>query len=125
MDPAELLRRLTINDVRVDDGRGLEPTVLSARERALVRLAAAVAVGAACPTFGAEIDTAVEAGVDASEVADVLAAVAPVVGLPSVVAAAPRVALGLGLEPIDGWGDAEGQGAGADRSGHRGLPPSG
>ncbi|WP_454728260.1 carboxymuconolactone decarboxylase family protein [Cellulosimicrobium protaetiae] len=108
MDHAEVLRRLTINDERVADGAGLGDDALTGRDRALVRIAAAVAVGASVPTYGAEIDGAVEAGVDAAEVVGVLAAVVPVVGLPTVVAAAPRVALALGLEPVEGWGDADG-----------------
>ena len=107
VDHAEVLRRLTINDERVADGAGLGDDALSGRDRALVRIAAAVAVGASVPTYGAEIDGAVEAGVDAAEVVGVLAAVVPVVGLPTVVAAAPRVALALGLEPVEGWGDAD------------------
>lgn len=108
MDHAEVLRRLTINDERVADGAALGDDALSARDRALVRIAAAVAVGASVPTYGAEIDAAVEAGIDPAEVVGVLAAVVPVVGLPTVVAAAPRVALALGLEPVEGWDDAGG-----------------
>ncbi|MDF2806350.1 MAG: hypothetical protein K0S43_1296 [Cellulosimicrobium sp.] len=110
VDHAEVLRRLTINDERVADGAGLGDDALSGRDRALVRIAAAVAVGASVPTYGAEIDGAVEAGVDAAEVVGVLAAVVPVVGLPTVVAAAPRVALALGLEPVEGWDDEDGTG---------------
>ena len=105
MDHEELLRRLTINDLRIDDGRGLECETFSPRDRALARLAAAVAVGAPDATYGAEVDAAVAAGIGAAEVVDVLVAVAPVVGLPTVVAAAPRVASALGLEPVEGWGD--------------------
>ena len=51
------------------------------------------------------MDAAVAAGVGAAELVDVLVAVAPVVGLPTVVAAAPRVASALGLEPVEGWDD--------------------
>ncbi|MBN0038760.1 carboxymuconolactone decarboxylase family protein [Cellulosimicrobium cellulans] len=107
MDHAELLRLLTVNDERVADRGDLGEDALTGRDRALVRIAAAVAVGASVPTYGAEIDDAVEAGVDPAEVVAVLAAVVPVVGLPTVVAAAPRVALALGLEPVEGWDDAE------------------
>jgi len=103
VDHAELLRRLTINDARVDDGRGLSPEVLSPSSLALVRLAALVAVGGRSPSYGAEVDAALAAGVSAAEVVDVLCAVAPVVGLPNVVTAAPRIALALGLEPLEGW----------------------
>ncbi|WP_264030968.1 carboxymuconolactone decarboxylase family protein [Cellulosimicrobium sp. SH8] len=106
MDHAEVLRRLAVNDESVVDGGATGDDALSGRDRALVRIAAAVAVGASVPTYGAEIDGAVEAGVDAAEVVGVLMAVVPVVGLPTVVAAAPRVALALGLEPVEGWDDA-------------------
>lgn len=119
VDHAEVLRRLTINDERVADGAALGDDALSGRDRALVRIAAAVAVGASVPTYGAEIDAAVEAGIDPAEVVGVLAAVVPVVGLPTVVAAAPRVALALGLEPVEGWDDAD---AAADDAAAEGAP---
>lgn len=101
MDYGELVRRLTVNDARLTDGRDLEPDVLSPRTLALVRLAAVVAVGGSDPTYGAEVDAALGAGVSAAEVVDVLAAVAPIVGMPTVVAAAPRVAAALGIEAFD------------------------
>lgn len=104
-DYAEQLRRLTINDARLDDGRGLPAAALPPRTLALLRLAALVGVGGAGPSFGAEVEAAVGAGASARDVVDVLTAVAPVVGLPQVVAAAPWVALGLGLEPVEGWDD--------------------
>ncbi|MBD5785616.1 carboxymuconolactone decarboxylase family protein [Cellulosimicrobium terreum] len=108
MDYAETLRRLMINDARIVDGRGLDPEALPPRTLALVRLAALVAVGGSEPTYGTEIDAAVGAGVSAAEVVDVLCAVVPIVGLPNAVAAAPRVALALGLEPVEGMWDEAG-----------------
>jgi 4-carboxymuconolactone decarboxylase len=107
VDHVERLQRLTINDPRIEDGRGLEPDELAPRALALVRLAALIAVGGAEPTYGAEVDAAVGAGVSAAEIVDVLSAVIPIVGLPNVVAAAPKLALALGLEPVEGlWEDA-------------------
>ena len=100
MDYTDRLLRLAINDVRLDEG-GVEPEVLDAKVVALVRLAALIAVGGAVPTYGAEVDDAVSAGASPGEIVDVLAAVIPIVGLPSVVAAAPKVALGLGYDPFD------------------------
>lgn len=118
MDHAELLRRLTINDARLEDGRGVAPAVLSPREVALVRLAALVAVGGREPSFGGEVDAALGAGVPAPDLVDVLPAVVPIVGLPPVVAAAPRVAVALGLEPVEGWeDDLDGGPGGATRGG--------
>nr|WP_194720132.1 carboxymuconolactone decarboxylase family protein [Cellulosimicrobium arenosum] len=107
-----------INDARIEDGRGLEPEVLDPRTLALVRLAALVAVGGADPTYGAEVDAAVGAGASAAEVVDVLCAVVPIVGLPNAVAASPKVALALGLEPVEGmWDDgAPGAAGGPGRS---------
>jgi len=120
VDYAELLQRLTINDPRVEDGRALAPSVLAPRTLALVRLAALVAVGGSEPTYGAEVDAAVGAGASADEVVDVLSAVVPLVGLPNVVAAAPKVALALGLEPVEGlWDDAA---PGARPAGTRAAP---
>jgi len=100
LDYTDRLLRLAINDVRLDEG-GVEPEVLDAKVVALVRLAALIAVGGAVPTYGAEVDHAVSAGATTAEIVDVLAAVIPIVGLPSVVAAAPKVALGLGYDPFD------------------------
>jgi 4-carboxymuconolactone decarboxylase len=70
--------------------------VLDPKTRTLVRLAAMIAVGAAGPSFGAQVDTAVSSGATAAEIVDVLISVVPIVGYPSVVAAAPELALALG-----------------------------
>ena len=104
MDYMERLRRLAINDARIaddhDDGLGvvgeLDPKTL-----ALVRLAALVAVGGAVPSYGAQADAAVSAGATAAEIVDVLFGVLPIVGLPRVVAAAPKLALALGYDTDD------------------------
>jgi alkylhydroperoxidase/carboxymuconolactone decarboxylase family protein YurZ len=75
--------------------------VLDPKTLELVRLAALVAVGGAAPSYGAQADSAVSAGATAAEIVDVLVGVIPVVGLPCVVAAAPKLALALGCD-IDG-----------------------
>ncbi len=78
-----------------------------------MRLAALVAVGGPGPSFRAEADAAISAGATAGEIVDVLVGVTGVVGLPSVVAAAPRLALALGydiddaLERTRPWSDYE------------------
>ena len=106
MDYTERLRRLAINDARFTDGGGrdLETQELNPKTLALVRLAALVAVGGAGPSYGAQADAAVGAGATAAEIVDVLVGVVPVVGLPSVVAAAPKLAMALGYDIEDGAG---------------------
>ena len=106
MDYTERLRRLAINDARFTDGDGrdLETQELNPKTLALVRLAALVAVGGAGPSYGAHADAAVGAGATAAEIVDVLVGVVPVVGLPSVVAAAPEAGDGARVRHRDGAG---------------------
>jgi alkylhydroperoxidase/carboxymuconolactone decarboxylase family protein YurZ len=96
------LRRLSLNDAGFSDGsashHSLDPEALDAKSLALVRLAALIAVGGAVPSFGAQVDTAVAAGASATEIVDVLVGVVPALGLPCVVAAAPKLALALGYD---------------------------
>jgi 4-carboxymuconolactone decarboxylase len=99
MDYAERLRRLVINDACfAEGGAGVEPRDLDPKTLALVRLAALVAVGGAVPSYGAHADAAVNAGATTAEIVDVLVGVIPVVGLPAVVATAPKLALALGYD---------------------------
>jgi 4-carboxymuconolactone decarboxylase len=102
VDYAERLRRLVINDACFagggTGGTGVEPRDLDPKTLALVRLAALVAVGGAVPSYGAHADAAVNAGATAAEIVDVLVGVIPVVGLPAVVATAPKLALALGYD---------------------------
>jgi 4-carboxymuconolactone decarboxylase len=102
LDHTEQLRRLAINDTGFADhylrgadagSAGLDPKTL-----ALVRLAALIAVGGSGPSFGAHADAAVSAGASAPEIVDVLVGVVPTVGLPRVVAAAPKVGMALGYD---------------------------
>jgi 4-carboxymuconolactone decarboxylase len=111
LDHTELLRRLSVNDERVladvlaeecTPSPGLDP-ILDPRTLALVRLAALVAVGGAVPSYGAQADAAVDAGATAAEIVEVLVGVIPVVGLPCVVAAAPKLALALGQDVDDAF----------------------
>jgi 4-carboxymuconolactone decarboxylase len=105
LDYTERLRRLAINDAHfAEEGAGgarAEPRELDPKTLALVRLAALVAVGGAVPSYGAHADAAVDAGATAAEIVDVLVGVIPVVGLPSVVAAAPKLAMALGYDTSD------------------------
>ena len=107
MDYTERLRRLAINDARLadddPDGAGAGSGELDPKTLALVRLAALVAVGGADPSYGAQADAAVSAGATAAEIVDVLFGVMPVVGLPRVVAAAPKLAMALGYDTDDAF----------------------
>ena len=100
LDYMDRLRRLAINDAHSmeDVGGDVASGDLDPKTLALVRLAALVAVGGAVPSYGAQADAAVSAGATAAEIVDVLVSVIPVVGLPSVVAAAPKLALALGYD---------------------------
>jgi 4-carboxymuconolactone decarboxylase len=102
LDYTERLRRLAINDAHFAEkdagGTGAEARELDPKTLALVRLAALVAVGGAVPSFGAHADAAIDVGATAAEIVDVLVGVIPVVGLPAVVATAPKLALALGYD---------------------------
>ena len=104
VDYTDRLRLLGFNDVRfAEDSRPANagPVVLDPKTLELVRLAALVAVGGAVPSYGAQTDSAVSAGATAAEIVDVLVGVIPIVGLPCVVAAAPKLALALGYDLED------------------------
>jgi 4-carboxymuconolactone decarboxylase len=102
LDYTERLRCLAINDARFAEagagGAATGPGELDPKTLALVRLAALVAVGGAVPSYGAHADAAVNAGATAAEIVDVLVSVIPVVGLPAVVATAPKLAMALGYD---------------------------
>lgn len=97
-----MLRRLAINDgsfaedAAADSGAG--DTHLDAKTLALVRLAALIAVGGTIPSYGAETNAAVSAGATNREIVDVLVGVVSVVGVPSVVTAAPSLGMALGYD---------------------------
>ena len=104
VDYTDLLRRLSLHDERLAAGffdragiqsRAPDPS-LDPRTLALVRLGALVAVGGSVPSYGAQADAAVDAGATVDEIVGVLVGVIPVIGLPRVVAAAPKLALALG-----------------------------
>ena len=75
------------------DASGLDP-----RTYALVKIAALIALDAPPASYIAQVEFAREAGVDPDEILKVLVAVAPQVGLPRAVAAAPKLMLALGLD---------------------------
>ena len=105
MDYREVLRLLAINDEHFAEecvtGVGDELSSSIRRRWHWSALGALVAVGGAVPSYGAEADAAVSAGATAAEIVEVLVGVVSVVGLPSVVAAAPSLALALGYDIND------------------------
>ena len=107
MDYTEQLRRLATSDPRAAGdlaGFGLDrgDLELDPKTLALARIAALVAMGAAEPSFGSLADTAVGEGATAAEIVDVLVGIIDVVGVPRVVAAAPKLALALGHDLEEG-----------------------
>jgi alkylhydroperoxidase/carboxymuconolactone decarboxylase family protein YurZ len=97
------LLRLTLNDdalaadiltMHQETGvQGLDP-----RTCALVRLGALHAIGAAQGSYGCSVDASLAAGASVEEIVDSLLAVAPMIGLPRAVAAAPELAAALGFD---------------------------
>jgi alkylhydroperoxidase/carboxymuconolactone decarboxylase family protein YurZ len=102
----ETLRKLTMIDERFVEGQaglglGLAGTqALDAKTVALLRLGAVVAIGSAGVCLEWSTGRALAAGATEDEIADVLVAVAPVVGLSWVVAAAPEVATALDYDVV-------------------------
>jgi 4-carboxymuconolactone decarboxylase len=100
----EMLRRLALHDeqciqsllaIRLSDAEaaGLDP-----RSHAVARLAALIAIGGSCVSYGGAVEAALATGVTADEIVGILIAVAPVSGLARVVAAAPEVACSIGFD---------------------------
>jgi 4-carboxymuconolactone decarboxylase len=101
VDYTDVLRSLAVGDAEFATRR-LETMTLDPKSLALARLAALVAIGGAVASYGAETDAAVSQGATTAEIVDVLVGIVSVVGLPRVVAAAPRVAMALGHDIHEG-----------------------
>jgi alkylhydroperoxidase/carboxymuconolactone decarboxylase family protein YurZ len=80
------------------EGSGLDP-----RTFALVKIAALIALDAPPASYAWQVGNALEQGVTPEDIVGVLRAVAPQVGGPRVIAAAPEIMLALGLT-LDGEG---------------------
>ncbi len=76
---------------------GREVTGLDARTFALVKIAALIALDAPPASYAWQIGNALEEGASPEDILGVLRAVAPQVGGPRIVAAAPEIMLALGL----------------------------
>jgi alkylhydroperoxidase/carboxymuconolactone decarboxylase family protein YurZ len=75
---------------------------LDARTFSLVKIAALVALGAPSASYAWQIGNALNEGVTPEEIVGVLRAIAPQVGGPKVMAAAPEIMLALGLSVGEG-----------------------
>ena len=97
MDDVERLRRFCVDDPALAvEPWGPGSGALDARTVALVRLGALIATDAPAASIRSAVDDAVAAGVTLHEMVAVLEGMVSVVGLPRVVAAAPRIAAALG-----------------------------
>ena len=79
---------------------GREATGLEGRAYSLVKIAALIALDAPPASYAWQIANALEEGATPEDILGVLRAVAPQVGGPRIMAAAPEIMLGLGL-PLD------------------------
>jgi len=101
-DYTQRLRRLALNATDLlEEELGLLDTHADHKSISLSRLAALVAIGGAEPSFDELVDSAMSAGATADEMVDVLIGLSPVIGLPRVVEAAPKLALALGYDLAD------------------------
>jgi AhpD family alkylhydroperoxidase len=101
----ETLRKLAMVDetfVADQAGLGLDPGTLAldAKTVSLLQLAVSVATGSPGVCLEWSTARALAAGATDDEIADVLLAIAPVVGLGRVVCAAPDVATALGYDVV-------------------------
>ena len=100
----ETLRRLAMIDegfVEDEAGLGLGPvstSTLDPKTMSLIQVGVSVAIGSSAVCLEWSATRALAAGATEGEIADVLLAIAPVVGLGRVVSAAPDVATALGYD---------------------------
>jgi alkylhydroperoxidase/carboxymuconolactone decarboxylase family protein YurZ len=84
-----------LSNIQAND---LTVSSLDARASAFARLGAAVAVADHNAAFQDSVEAALMAGVTETEIVDVLVVVAPWVGVPRVVSAAPALGLAIGYD---------------------------
>src|SRR5947209_11694743 len=102
-DTHETLSGISTGDVGLLDSalglreQQLERTGLDARTFALVKVAALIAVDAPPASYAWQVANALDDGATPEDILGVLRAIAPQVGGPKVVAAAPEIMLSLGL----------------------------
>lgn len=91
-DPAVLEQLVRASESNIE-ASGLDP-----RTHALVNVAALIALDAAPASYIWQIGLAFDAGVTPAEILGLLVALGPTVGSAKVVAAAPEIALALGID---------------------------
>ncbi|HEY6397019.1 MAG TPA: carboxymuconolactone decarboxylase family protein [Solirubrobacteraceae bacterium] len=107
-DTHETLSGISSGDVTLlDEALGLreaqrERTGLDGRTFALVKIAALIALDAPPASYAWQVANALEDGATPEDILAVLRAVAPQVGGPKVVAAAPEIMVALGLSLPEG-----------------------
>ena len=95
----EKLRSLALNDTGRATAFACEVEgLLDARTRAMVELAALVAMNGPAAAFQASADAALAAGANEDQLVDILITTLPTVGSAHVVAAAPKLAMALGYD---------------------------
>lgn len=98
------LRRFTVGDDSYIDALLREERAnaslsgIDLRAHALIRIAALIALDAAPPSYLSAVQAGLEAGLSCDEIVGTLIAVLPIVGIPGVVAAAPKLGLALGYD---------------------------
>jgi 4-carboxymuconolactone decarboxylase len=103
-DVKDALAALAIGSAELLDSavelRGLlrEDSGLDERTYALIKIAALIAVDAPPASYMWQVQGALDAGATPRDIIGVLAAVAPQLGLPKVIAAAPEIMVALDLE---------------------------
>jgi alkylhydroperoxidase/carboxymuconolactone decarboxylase family protein YurZ len=95
-DPELLGEGLALRQ-ELQERSGLDPRVF-----ALVKIAALIALDAPPASYLWQVGNAIDAGATPAELMGVLRAVAPQVGLPRIVAAAPELMVALGLALPEG-----------------------
>jgi alkylhydroperoxidase/carboxymuconolactone decarboxylase family protein YurZ len=103
-----MLSGLSTGDLKLlESGMGLRNSLLKdseldSRTFALVKIAALIAVDAPPASYAWQVANALDDGASPEEILGVLRAVAPQVGGPRVVAAAPEIMVALGLALPEG-----------------------
>jgi alkylhydroperoxidase/carboxymuconolactone decarboxylase family protein YurZ len=95
---AVALKRDTLETVLELREENLEASGLNAKTYALVKVGALIALDAAPASFIWQVEMARHAGVTEEELTGVLIALAPQIGLVKTVAAAPELALAMGID---------------------------
>jgi 4-carboxymuconolactone decarboxylase len=98
------LRRLTIGDARylepllTSEHRNVAASRLDAKTHALVRIGTLIALDPGPQSYSGAVEAARMAGASIDEIVGTLVAALPVVGLPRVSSAAPKLGLALGYD---------------------------